>query len=76
MLREIDFKRAQDAKNRAESLLESGVKEDVDQYRSILAALRRSQLRLYACEEVSAWICGANKDKVARKGMSDAGFYP
>jgi len=47
---EIDFRRAQEAKNRAESLLESGVKEDVDQYRSILAALRRSQLRLYAAK--------------------------
>lgn len=47
---EIDFQRAQEAKNRAESLLETGVKDDVDQYRSILAALRRSQLRLYAAK--------------------------
>lgn len=48
---EIDYQRAQEAKTRAEGLLASGVEEDVDQYRSILAALRRSQLRLYAAKK-------------------------
>lgn len=45
---EIDFMRAEAARRRAEDLLKSGVPEDKDQYLSIQAALRRSNLRVDA----------------------------
>ena len=43
---EIDIARAEEARARAERLLEEGPETDEDQYRSIEAALRRSQVRL------------------------------
>lgn len=45
---EIDLARAEEAKKRAEELLESGPPPDVDTYLAIEAALRRSNLRLEA----------------------------
>lgn len=45
---EIDAARAEDAKKRAEELLEQGPPPDTDEYLRILAALRRSNLRLDA----------------------------
>ncbi len=45
---EIDIKRAQDARNRAEETLKKGVGPDTDSYLKIQAALRRSNLRLDA----------------------------
>lgn len=60
---EIDIKRAEEAKSRAEKLLEAGVEEDIDQYRSILAALRRSTLRLDAARRYrSSTRVGNNSD--------------
>lgn len=43
---EIDIARAEEAKRRAEELLEQGPPADVDRYLAIEAALRRSTLRL------------------------------
>lgn len=43
---EIDITRAEEAKRRAEELLEQGPPADVDRYLAIEAALRRSNLRL------------------------------
>lgn len=43
---EIDIERANAARERAEQLLKDGLPPDPDQYRSIEAALRRSQIRL------------------------------
>jgi F-type H+-transporting ATPase subunit epsilon len=43
---EIDIARAEEARKRAERLLEEGVPPDPDRYRSIEAALRRSDVRL------------------------------
>ena len=43
---EIDIARAEEAKRRAEELLEQGPPADVDRYLAIKAALRRSNLRL------------------------------
>jgi F-type H+-transporting ATPase subunit epsilon len=43
---EIDIARAEEAKRRAEELLEQGPPADVDRYLAIEAALRRSNLRL------------------------------
>ena len=45
---EIDEKRAEAAKRRAEEMLEKGVPIDTDAYLAIEAALRRSNLRLEA----------------------------
>jgi F-type H+-transporting ATPase subunit epsilon len=45
---EIDIARAEEAKRRAEELLEQGPPADVDRYLAIEAALRRSTLRLEA----------------------------
>jgi F-type H+-transporting ATPase subunit epsilon len=45
---EIDVRRAQEAKNRAEELLKEGPPPDTDAYLRIEAALRRSNLRLEA----------------------------
>jgi F-type H+-transporting ATPase subunit epsilon len=45
---EIDAARAEAAKKRAEELLEQGPPPDTDEYLRILAALRRSNLRLEA----------------------------
>jgi F-type H+-transporting ATPase subunit epsilon len=45
---EIDTKRAEDARRRAEEMLKSGVEQDTDKYLAIQAALRRSNLRLEA----------------------------
>jgi F-type H+-transporting ATPase subunit epsilon len=45
---EIDTKRAEDARKRAEEMLKSGVEQDTDKYLAIQAALRRSNLRLEA----------------------------
>lgn len=45
---EIDIARAEEAKKRAEELLEQGPPADVDRYLAIEAALRRSNLRLEA----------------------------
>lgn len=47
-IEEIDFERAQAAKERAEALLEKGPPPDADEYLAIQAALRRSNLRLDA----------------------------
>jgi F-type H+-transporting ATPase subunit epsilon len=43
---EINIDRAQAARDRAERFLEEGIPPDPDQYKSIEAALRRSQVRL------------------------------
>ena len=43
---EIDIARAEEAKRRAEELLEQGPPADLDRYLAIEAALRRSNLRL------------------------------
>lgn len=43
---EIDVSRAEQARVRAEQLLEQGIPADPDQYRNIEAALRRSSVRL------------------------------
>jgi F-type H+-transporting ATPase subunit epsilon len=45
---EIDIARAEEAKRRAEEILEQGPPADVDRYLAIEAALRRSNLRLEA----------------------------
>lgn len=45
---EIDVRRAQEAKNRAEELLKEGPPPDTDTYLKIEASLRRSNLRLEA----------------------------
>jgi len=47
-LEEIDETRAQDAKRRAEEILQKGLPPDTDQYLAIEAALKRSSLRLNA----------------------------
>lgn len=47
-IEEIDFERAQAARERAEALLEKGPPPDTDEYLAIQAALRRSNLRLEA----------------------------
>ncbi len=47
-VKEIDFQRAEDARQRAESLLKEGVGQDTDTYLQIQAALKRSNLRLDA----------------------------
>ncbi|MBN1318775.1 MAG: F0F1 ATP synthase subunit epsilon [Anaerolineales bacterium] len=43
---EIDIERANAARERAKRLIEEGLPPDPDQYKSIEAALRRSQVRL------------------------------
>jgi F-type H+-transporting ATPase subunit epsilon len=43
---EIDEQRAEDARRRAEEILEKGPPRDTDEYLAIEAALRRSKLRL------------------------------
>jgi F-type H+-transporting ATPase subunit epsilon len=45
---EIDIARAEEAKRRAEELLEQGPPADIDRYLAIEAALQRSTLRLEA----------------------------
>jgi F-type H+-transporting ATPase subunit epsilon len=45
---EIDTRRAEEARKRAEELLKSGIEQDTDKYLAIQAALRRSNLRLEA----------------------------
>ncbi len=45
---EIDEVRAEEARQRAEKLLEEGLPQDTDEYLAIQAALRRSNLRLDA----------------------------
>jgi F-type H+-transporting ATPase subunit epsilon len=45
---EIDVQRAEEARKRAQELLERGTGADTDQYLAIQAALRRSTLRLNA----------------------------
>lgn len=50
-IKEIDVKRARQARERAEALLEEGVPPDADSYLRIEAALRRSNLRLKAVEQ-------------------------
>lgn len=45
---EIDFDRAEAAKERAEELLKKGPPPDTDEYLAIQAALRRSNIRLEA----------------------------
>ncbi len=45
---EIDEQRAQAASNRAEEILAKGVPQDTDEYLSIQAALRRSNMRIDA----------------------------
>jgi F-type H+-transporting ATPase subunit epsilon len=45
---EIDVQRAEEARKRAQELLERGTGTDTDQYLAIQAALRRSTLRLNA----------------------------
>jgi F-type H+-transporting ATPase subunit epsilon len=47
---EIDIQRAEEARIRAQELLERGVGADTDQYLAIQAALRRSTLRLNAAK--------------------------
>jgi F-type H+-transporting ATPase subunit epsilon len=47
---EIDIQRAEEARQRAQELLERGVGGDTDQYLAIQAALRRSTLRLNAAK--------------------------
>jgi F-type H+-transporting ATPase subunit epsilon len=47
---EIDIQRAEEARKRAQELLERGVGADTDQYLAIQAALRRSTLRLNAAK--------------------------
>jgi len=47
---EIDLKRAEEARARAEATLKAGLTEDPDKYLSIQAALRRSNLRLDAAK--------------------------
>lgn len=50
---EIDIQRAEEARKRAQELLERGVGADADQYLAIQAALRRSNLRLNAAKRYS-----------------------
>lgn len=45
---EIDLQRAEDARRRAEEMLQKGAPEDVDAYLKVQAALRRSTLRIDA----------------------------
>jgi F-type H+-transporting ATPase subunit epsilon len=45
---EINVKRAEEARKRAEKMLEEGLGEDQDSYLKIMAALKRSDLRLDA----------------------------
>lgn len=47
---EIDIRRAEAAKKRAEELLQSGLPQDTDEYLMIQSALRRSNLRLDAAK--------------------------
>lgn len=47
-IEEIDVKRAETARQRAQEMLEKGVPADTDAYLAIEAALRRSNLRLDA----------------------------
>jgi F-type H+-transporting ATPase subunit epsilon len=47
-IEEIDVKRAETARQRAQEMLEKGVPTDTDAYLAIEAALRRSNLRLDA----------------------------
>lgn len=47
---EIDLKRAEEARVRAEEILKAGIPEDSDKYLAIQAALRRSNLRLEAAK--------------------------
>lgn len=50
-IEEINVNRAQQARERAEKLLEEGAPPDTDSYLKIEAALRRSNLRLKAVEQ-------------------------
>jgi len=50
-IEEINVNRAQQARERAEKLLEEGEPPDTDSYLKIEAALRRSNLRLKAVEQ-------------------------
>lgn len=43
---EIDTHRAEEARDRARAIMESGVPVDADQYRAIEASLRRAMIRL------------------------------
>jgi F-type H+-transporting ATPase subunit epsilon len=45
---EIDIQRAEEARQRAEAVLETGVGSDTDQYLAVQAAIRRSNLRIEA----------------------------
>lgn len=47
-IKEIDLNRAEEARKRAEEMLEKGVPPDTDTYLAVEAALRRSNLRLDA----------------------------
>ena len=50
---DIDIQRAEEARKRAQELLERGTGADTDQYLAIQAALRRSTLRLNAARRYS-----------------------
>ncbi len=50
---EINTQRAEDARKRAEKMLEEGRNQDVDTYLALQAALKRSNLRLDAVQKYS-----------------------
>lgn len=50
-IEEIDIRRAEEAKRKAEELLKAGPPPDTDEYLTIEAALRRSKLRLEAVKK-------------------------
>ena len=50
---EINVQRAEEARRRAERMLEEGLGEDQDSYLKIMAALKRSDLRLDAARRYS-----------------------
>lgn len=51
---ELDEKRAEDAKLRAEEILKKGVAQDTDTYLTLQSALRKSNLRLNAIKRYRA----------------------
>jgi F-type H+-transporting ATPase subunit epsilon len=63
---EIDIARAEEAKRRAEELLEQGPPADVDRYLAIEAALRRSTLRLEAARRYRAGRSRLPQEQVRR----------
>ena len=50
-IEEIDIRRAEEAKRKAEELLKAGPPPDTDEYLAIEAALKRSKLRLEAVKK-------------------------